>query len=449
MSAYKCLASFLALVLMTSVGQAQTYTLQESSQKDSIYAIHLQTTLKGEMIIQQQDKQIPLKQSVVAHHQYTERVLQTGDMRVLGKTARQYKVAEVAIEVDKSTTKRTIRPQRRFVVVQRTKDGLVSFSPKGQFTREELEVTQHFDTLAIPGLLPNTKVSLGDTWKIDNPVAQAVCYFEGLTGHDLTGKLVNVAGNTATVSITGTAEGIDAGAPVKLKINAGFLFDLEKKRIVSLEWSQQDERGQGPVSPEIKAELVVKLTRTLKDPGEVPELSDIALIPVPTTPVPPAELTNLAFNDPKNRYELALDRDWIMVAQTKNHLVLRCLERGEFVAQATITVWPKTEPGKHLSGEEFEKVMAESPGWEPTEVTESKALPTEKGYFVYRVAASGELNGVETLQYFHLIAGPNGDQAVVAFALAPGQVQRLGTRDYDLVRSLVFPNSPKDSVVGE
>jgi hypothetical protein len=445
MSPWKSLAGFMSLVILANTAQAQPYTLNEKSLKDSYYHIQLDTSLKGELHIEQGDKTQTLKQSVAAQHQFNERVLETGNLGVLVKTARVYKDARVTMEIENKRSERGIRPQRHLMVAQRTQNGLVTFSPNGSLTREELDVTQHFDTLAIPGLLPDKAVAVGDTWKLNNAAAQAACYFEGLTANELTGKLVEVKNDLASVSITGTASGIDLGATVKLKINATLQFDLKASRIVTLEWSQQDERDQGPVSPKIKSDLLVKMTRTPLEP--VNELSDIALVPVPQTPQPPETMTALSYSDPKARYNLTLARDWITVARTDDHLVMRYLERGEFVAQATVTAWPKSEPGKHVTGEEFEKAMTESPGWEVEELTDSKAVEADKGYFVYRVTASGKLNGVKTLQYFYLVAGPNGEQAVVAFAMTPGQVQKLGTRDLALVRSLIFPDSPKTQAI--
>ncbi len=447
MSAWKSLASLLGVIVLASAGQAQTYTLQEQFSKEHYFHVELDTTLKGKLLIQKKDKVVPLEQTVSAKHDFVERVLQTGNLGVLVKTARLYKEAQVSIEVGETPSKRSIRPNRYFMVVQRNKSGLLAYSPNGPLTREELDVTHHFDVLAVAGLLPGKEVAVGDSWKVHNAVAQALCYFDGLTSQDLVCKLVGVENDKATVSFAGTANGIDMGAAVKLKIDGIYHFDLKSHRIVSLEWNQQDERGQGPVSPEINAQLVIKMTRTPIDP--FPELSDIALVRVPSGETPPESLTGLSYSDPEGRYELTVSRDWITVARTDHHLVMRCLERGEFVAQVTATVWPKTEPGKHLSGEEFQSAMNESPGWEPDEIQEAKEVDTETGYFVYRISATGKLSGVKTLQYFYLIAGPKGEQMVLAFALTPDQAQKLGNRDFDLVRSLEFPGSPKEQVIIE
>ena len=48
---------------------------------------------------------------------------------------------------------------------------------------------------------------------------------------------------------------------------------------------------------------------------------------------------HLEYRDPKGRFELLHAREWQMVSQTEDHAVLRLLERGDFVAQVTVTSW--------------------------------------------------------------------------------------------------------------
>jgi hypothetical protein len=127
------------------------------------------------------------------------------------------------------------------------------------------------------------------------------------------------------------------------------------------------------------------------------------------------------------------------VAQTDTHIVLRLLDRGDLVAQATITAWPKADAGKHLEAEEFKKITSETPGWQMEEIVEAGEMPTEAGRYVYRISARGIMDEVKVIQYFYLIAGANGDQVIITLTLKPNQASKLGTRDLTLVGSIGFP----------
>lgn len=78
--------------------------------------------------------------------------------------------------------------------------------------RPELELlADHFNTLALVGVLPGKAVKVGETWKVANSVTQALCSLEGMTENKLTGKVDKVTADTATFSISGTAAGVENG----------------------------------------------------------------------------------------------------------------------------------------------------------------------------------------------------------------------------------------------
>src|SRR5208283_3345400 len=293
------------------------------------------------------------------------------------------------------------------------------------------------------GVLPG-KAAIGETWKLPNSVAQALCSYEGLLEQSLTGKLESVTGDVAFLAVTGTASGIDLGALTKSSVTASCKFDLKTHRLTELEWKQKDEREQGPASPATVIETTWKLQRDFLD--EMPkELSDYALTKVPEgLEPPPAAAMQLVQRDPKDRYQLTHGREWQIVGQTEEHLIMRLMESGDFVAQVVISPWTHAEAGKHLSADEFKEAMNATPGWDPQEVLDEGERQLEKGYWVYRMSALGQMDGLKVVQSFYLVAGPKGDQAVLAFTLKQALAEKLGTRDLKLVDGIELQGeSPK------
>jgi hypothetical protein len=442
MATWRSLGTLVVILAGAATAQAQTYLLKEASLAGKYLHVKLHLSLTGELKIQQEDKFSPLKQTAVADHDFLERVLEAEDAGPAKKVLRVYKQGTAEITTGSDTSRRTLRDERKLMVAQCYGGLALTYCPKGTLTREELDLTQHFDTLHLPGLLAGKEVAKGATWKLANGTAQALCAFDGLTSHDLTCKLEAVKDNVATVSLAGTAEGIDLGAAVKLKISGSYQFDLAAHRLTSLEWKQHDDRDQGPASPAATADLTITLQREAIEPAT--DLNDNILPLVPPEHTPPEGLTAIWYRDAKGRYELTLARDWQTVARTEEHLVLRLLDRGDFVAQATLTWWKKAAEGaKHLTPEEFKDAMAESPGWEQEKLIDAKEVKTEsKGYWLYRMEAAGQLNGLASVQYFYLLAGPQGEQVVIVFTMTPSQAQKLGTRDLAIVQGIAFPDGP-------
>jgi hypothetical protein len=438
MSIWRILASPVVCLILVSSSRAQTVTLAEDLKASDSFSVRLAMTLGGEITVNRDGKPVALKLSTKAEHAFASRILSVAD-GAADKVANVYDKAEAEIGVAGDKCTRKLRPKRTLIVAQRpAKEQPLVYCPTAPLTREELElVGEHFDTLMLTGLLPGKEVATGNTWTVKNSVVQAMCNFEGLVEQNLTCKLESFDDKMATVSVTGSATGIDLGAQAKLTVKATYKFDLKAKRLVWMEWKQKDERDQGPANPASKVEVTTTLTRT---PIEQPEtLSDVALVSVPDGFEVPARLTHLEYRDPKDRFDLIYGREWQTVGQTEDHLILRLMENGDFVAQVTITPWTPAEKGKHLPGEEFSKAMADTPGWEPEEDLQSGEVPAGEGKWAFRISAAGKQDGVAVVQNFFLVANPDGRQVVLAFTMTPKQAEKLGTRDLSLVGSLDFP----------
>jgi hypothetical protein len=431
-----------AAALITGPLAAQEVNLTEAPLDGRCVRNEIAMKFAGKITVKQDGKDVTYPHRVEAQHVYVERFMEMGPAIGM-KAARQYATAQSTIIFNNNdSTRRTLRAERRFLVTQRVKDRLMTYSPDGPLTREEMELTEHFDTLGVSGLLPGKAVEVGKTWTVSNAVVAALCEFDGLTTHNLVGTLASVKDDIAQIKIAGNASGINLGASVAMIVNAQCTFDVKQKRIVSLEWKESDERKQGPITPALTAEVVIKLTRS---PVETPnDLNDFALVKVPTTKIPPAEVTSIRHDDAKKRFSLRYARDWHVVSpEDSAQLVLRHLERGDFIAQATITAWKKTDPKNVMSVADFAALMSKTTGWvedKETERREFKAEERAKGHHAaYRVVASGELDGVRTVQYFYLVVSPQGEQRIVTFSVVPQHVGRLGARDVELIRELSVP----------
>src|SRR5262249_19522468 len=160
-------------------------------------------------------------------------------------------------------------------------------------------------------------------------------------------------------------------------------------RLVALQWKQKDERDQGPASPATTVEATTTLTRA---PVALPAgLNDRALAAVPEGFEPAPQLLQLEHRDPRGRFDLLYARDWHIVGQTDDHLVMRLMDRGDFVAQVTVTPWPGPK-GKAMAPGEFREAMDRTPGWQPEQEIQAGEVPTEKGRKIYRLAFQGRLD---------------------------------------------------------
>jgi hypothetical protein len=421
------------------LASAQGVFLAETNLRDACFSNEMSMKLTGSVNVVQNGQSVAIPRSAEATHVYFERYLDikegSGE-----RTARFYNRAEATITDAKDVAKIVLKSNHTLLVAHRLKDRLVVYHPTDVLTREEIDVTAHFDSMAVPGLLPRKEVRVGDTWIVPHEIVQALTDLDAVSKCEVTGKLESVVGNFANLSFNGLVEGISDAASVKVMIkNASAAFNLDKKRLVQVEWRLSDQRQQGPVSPALSSDVSISLKRV---PMETPaQLGGIALVDVPNG-APDPKLTQVVYRNLKKGFEFQFGRDWHMVNQMPDgKLVLRLIDqRGEFIAQCTVTPWTKVQSPTKL--EDFEKTMKASTGWQqkdgpPLEATD-KLVKSPNGYGILRITAEGKLGPVDALRRFYLVAAPGGEQMLVDFTMVPSQAAKLDSRDERLVQSLLF-----------
>lgn len=437
MGAWRVCATVAALLALALPAAAETYLLKETPQKDDCFQFEVDMKLEGKMDVIRETKPVSFQLSATARHVFAQRLLELDAKGIPQKAACVYQSAQAIIKAGPSESARKLSDDHNLLVIERVKDQNEVYCPKGPLTREEMELTSEtFDTLALTGLLPGKEVALKDSWNVPVQTVQALCHFEGVTNHAFTCTLEEVKGDVATVKVAGKAEGIDLGAKVEITLEAtSYRFDLKAQRIISIDWSQKDVRAEGPANPGSVTNTTYRVQRKQIDEPEA--LNNFALVSVPQGGVTD-ELLLLYCRDPKGRYHLHYDRDWQVVTQTDERTVLRLLERGDFVAQATVTPWRRARPGDHLTADQFKGEVASTPGWKQDQILQ-EGIMESPGRWVYRVSASGELRDRKVVQNFYLIAMPTGEQVVIAVTTEQGQAQKLGDRDLGLVSNLEIP----------
>lgn len=432
--------ALLTATLFFTHSQAGGVLLRDDLATDQCYTVQQDLSLTGEIRVIQEEKMVPLKLAAKARHNYSERILAGGPPAEALKAARNYTGAKATITVEGNASERLLREDRRQVILQRVKDVTTHYAPGGALRREELElISEHLDSLALAGIMPGKKVTVEDKWDVPPSVVQALCHFDGLVEHAVKARLASLVDGKASVMVTGRATGIEVGATARVEIDATLTYDMAAGRITGARWRQKDEREAGPASPAVSVDATIELTR--KPVATPMELTDPALVSVPKGFEPSDSLLAVDYKDPKSRFELLHGRDWHMVARTNSHMVLRLMDKGDFIAQATLSQWTTAEKGKPMDAEAFKEAMNRTPGWEPAKELQAGLVPSGDKRQIFRWSVIGKMEGVDVMQNFYLVAWPDGRQMVVTVTTAPKQAERLGSRDLALVGSLDIPNS--------
>ena len=247
--------SIVVLALAAPLASAQSIFLGENNLRDACFQNELTMLLKGTVTVQQNNQPATFPRSADAVHRYVERVLDVKDGQA-ERAARLYNSADAVLVDGTDKFNLALKANHTLLVAHRVKDQLIVYHPIDALTREEMEITSHFDTLAVPGLLPRRETKVGDTWQVPRDVMLALVDFDAIEKADVTGKLEKIDGDLAYISFRGLVQGIDMAAAVTVMVkDSTAAFSIKQNRIVRLDWRVTDQRQQGPVSPALSADV--------------------------------------------------------------------------------------------------------------------------------------------------------------------------------------------------
>lgn len=381
-------------------------------------------------------KAVNLKLKVNAQLGYAERRLSgTGRDAQAFRSLRQYDKVTAEISVGDQLSYPRLRDGVRLMVAHGQREGVQLFSPSGPLTYEELELLRApGDSLALLALLPGEPVEKGDEWKPADWVLQLLSGLEAVEKSALTCKLDSITGDMARVGLKGEISGATLGAAANIKVDGHFLFDTRQKHLSHFELTQTEKRSVGAVSPglEVTAKLIVD--RQFAPVGN--KLTGLDISKLPLDPNDANQL--LTFEGPEWNVRFYYDRRWHVFHQTSRVAVLRFVDKGNLIAQCNINPIASTEPGKHVSGEQFQLEVQQALGKNFQKIAQAEQIDTRDGRWVYRVTAVGETTLGPTEWIYYLVAAPDGRQMVFVFIIEPKLVPALGNQDLSLVGGLEF-----------
>src|SRR5437879_90546 len=119
MAAWRICASVAVILAAALPVAAQTYTLKETPQKGDCFQLQLDMTLSGKIHVLKDNKPAEFELVATARHVLAQRLLEVDAKGTPQKAACVYEAAEASIQAGPSLSKRTLRPERTLLVVER------------------------------------------------------------------------------------------------------------------------------------------------------------------------------------------------------------------------------------------------------------------------------------------------------------------------------------------
>ncbi len=432
-----CFAAFGLLFLGNGqtgfVAEEDAYTLEESPANSQVFRVNAEVDVRGKLqTTADKDKTLDLDLVVEADFDYRERRLPGAgrDAETL-RSLREYHQAQAAISVNKNRSFSSLSQTKPLIVAHGNREGIVFYHPEAPMTRNELELLQMpGDGLAVLGLLPQTKVEVGQKWTAENWAVQMLTGMEALLKSSVSCELESVKNDLARVKFEGTAEGAVQGATAEIQLSGHYVFDLKRNYLRGVELKQTEKRGVGAVSPGMDVVANVTLTRSpATDSGKI---TPAVLEHIPLEPA--AEQLGLVLKLPWNA-QISHGRDWHVFQQTPQLTVLRLVQAGSLIAQCNLSPLPAPKSGRRMSESEFRGLVQKGLGESLKSIVSFETLSDQADFAIDRIIATGETQKIDMTWHYYQTATPAGN--VLFFtAFETGLKEKLGQEDLKLVQSL-------------
>lgn len=406
------------------------------SQRD--YAeVTVELEVGGTMRVRDQIEDAPqertLPMSVSAKLVYDEHRIAPASGAIPTRSVRYYKDASAVLKVE--TTGRTpkLSDDRRLVVAENPGGRLSFAAAGGLLSREELDLIDVAgDSLALDSLLPGRAVAADENWPADPNTMAAILSMDSVAAAEVQSTLDKFNHDFALVRLAGAVVGTTDGSATEMEVRGVYLFDRKLCRVTRFNLAVKEKRSIGAATPGLDG--VAKLRINLKPIESSPHL-------LPGTVLPLLSKNNLQrdtlrLEPTKQGYRLQHDRRWFVTREGRESTVLRLVDRGDLLAQCTITSLPSKSAGRQTTLEEFERDIRFAMKDNFGELVSSRQWTNSFGNLCLEIVVRGTTEEVPVEWHYYLVAPVAGNRVSLAVTIQGELVSRVAGADRQLVNAV-------------
>jgi len=411
------------------VGELQADLLE---QPGAVVTIELEAG--GDMLVQQEGQTERVPMSVVANLSYRRHILDwSPDPHGLARALRHYNKAEATIKVSDEVLQQQLAEEHRWNLAEIRAGQSAINGQDNPLTREALDLVHVVgNSLAIDRLLPGCAKADGEGWDHEPAVIGALLGMEHVAACEVSSVVVGRVGDEVQIQTTGTVHGLYDGAPTEIELKAAFLFHLGQERITKFNLAIKEHRNPGVASPGL--DIVAKVKMQIARPSQQSPITPARVVKATAAAQPLSRV--LAFNAPRQGYQLRHDRRWFVMAENRELVSLRCVQGGELTAHCNITTLPARSEGRQTNMQQFELDIRELLGEHLQEVAVATQWTTANGHQCLGIIANGRVDEVPMQWRYYLISTEGLPRVTIAVTVERSRLESFADADRQIVDSL-------------
>ena len=218
-----------------------------------------------------------------------------------------------------------------------------------------------------------------------------------------------------------------------MEVRGVYLFDRRLRRVTRFNLAVKEKRSIGGATPGLDG--VAKLRLNIK-PHRVLRPSPRGHARCRSARPAVCGSTCCGSNADAQGFRIFHDRQWFVTSHERETTTLRRVDRGDVLAQCTITSLPAKSAGRQTTLEEFERDIRYSLRENFGQLVSSRQWTNAFKHHCLEVVVRGTAEEVPVEWHYYLVAPESGNRVCVAVTIDGQMVQRLASADRALVNAI-------------
>jgi hypothetical protein len=440
-------AAGLAAFASQAEDKAESYRLVPKLESGDAAHVTVSLEVGGELILPasegKEGKESKAPMSVAAKMAYDEQFIAWwADPKMASRSLRRYSECRATLKTAEKGDTRELPESDRLIVAKALGDSAVLNGLEQPLSRQQYDLLDVVgNSLVLDRLLPNREVKEGEGWDHDAETIAALLGMDHVAVCEVRSIVTGAENHQVQIRLSGTVHGTVEGASSEMDLRGAYLFHLDEGRITKFNLAIKETRKPGEVSSGLDVVAKLSLVATpLKGDQSTPfdeatlkkarELSNEAL-------------EQLAVDSPQRGYKFQHSLGWYATAEGREHMSLRLLDRGDFLAHCNVTTLPVRPADKPMTLHEFESEVAKTLGDKMDKVEAATEWTNSAGYHCLGVIATGKADDVAMEWRNYLIAAEGMRQVAVSVTVEQELLERFADADKPIVDSLMLQAEPQ------
>jgi hypothetical protein len=422
---------------------SEAYRLTPRLEKGDSTDVTVTLDVGGELIVPDDDgKETRLPMSVAAKMSYEEQLVAWwNDPAIASRSLRRYSEAQATLKTSEKGETRELPADLRLIAAKAATDGTALNGLPRRLTREQYDLIDlPGNSLMIDRLLPKRELSAGEGWDHDAETIAILLGMNHVAVCEVRSEVAGMDNRQVQIRMTGTVHGTVEGAATQIDIRGAYLFHLDEGRITKMNLALKELRKPGEVTPGLDVIAKLSLTAAPQAKGTARPFDEDLM--EQARELTTAELSELQVESPARGYRFRHDSDWYVTGEQREHMSLRRLERGDFIAHCNISTLPVRPADKPMTLQEFEANVVKSLGDKLDNVQAATEWANEAGHQCLGVIATGKIEDVSMQWRYYMVAAEGKRPATISVTVEQGLLERFGDADRPIIESLILLEEP-------